>query len=122
MKVSKYLVTGLLFLLILTVGMLLKKAGKPYPIALFTIHKLTALAFAVYTVVNLTGLLKNVHTSGLIWGMLVVAGLCVIALFSTGAILSFEKPATQMIFVIHKAAPALLVLSTALSYYLITKK
>jgi hypothetical protein len=122
MSSSRYYVIGILFALIIITGVVTKGMGRPLNTAVFTVHKLMALAFVVYMVINVIGLLKNAQTNALMWAMIFVSGLLAITLFATGAILSFEKPAAKIIHILHNISPILLVISIGLTYYIDAKK
>lgn len=122
MSNSRYFVSGILFVLIIIMGFVTKGMGRPLNTAVFTVHKLMALAFVVYSVINVIGLLKNSQTNALMWAMIFVSGLLVITLFATGAILSFEKPAAKIIQILHNISPTLLMISIGLTYHIAAKK
>ncbi len=122
MSHSRYLISGILFALIIIMGFVTKSVGRPLNTAVFTVHKLMALAFIIYTVINFIGLLKNSQANALMWVMMSVSGLLAITLFATGAILSFEKPAEKIIHILHNISPILLMISIGLTYYIATKK
>jgi heme A synthase len=103
-------------------GFVTKGMGRPLNTAVFTVHKLIALAFVIYLVINIIGLLKNTPKNAFMWAMVVVSGLLVITQFATGAILSFEKPAAKVIYIIHNISSALLILTIGLTYYIAVKK
>lgn len=122
MSSSRYFVSGILFVLIIVMGFVTKGMGRPLNTTVFTVHKLMALAFVVYTVINIFGLRKNSQINAVMWAMIIVSGLLVIILFATGAMLSFEKPAAKIIHILHDVSPILLAISVGLSYYIAGKK
>lgn len=122
MNSSRYFISGILFVLIIIMGFVTKGMGRPLNTAVFTVHKLMSLAFVVYTVINILGLLKNSQANFLMWTMIFVSGLLTITLFATGAVLSFEKPAAKIIHILHNISPILLAISIGLSYYIAAKK
>jgi heme A synthase len=97
-------------------GFVTKGMRRPLNTAVLAMHKLIALAFAIYTVINVIGLMKNTPANAFIWAMVVVSALTVVALFATGAILSFEKPAAKFIHIIHNISTVLLMISVGLTY------
>jgi hypothetical protein len=103
-------------------GFVMSGMGRPLNSTVFTLHKLIALAFAVYTAINVIGLLKNAQINAVIWALIFVSGLLVITLFATGAILSFEKPAANFVHILHNISPVFLVISIGLMYYIAAKK
>jgi hypothetical protein len=118
MLASKILLPGLLFLFTLGSGFWLSHSGKPLNIVIFTLHKLIALATVVFTVSLIYGLLKNVDPKIAVLTLMVISGLLVIALFVTGALLSTGKPANNLILTIHRIAPYLVGIFTAVMIYL----
>jgi len=75
-------------LLTLAFGFWLSKVGKPYNGILFNVHKLVALGAVIVVAIQVYNLLRGMQTPGLIILLLVLAALCVIALFASGAFLS----------------------------------
>jgi hypothetical protein len=122
MSSSRYFISGILFVLIIIMGFFTKGMGRPLNTTVLTVHKLMALAFVVYMVINIIGLLKNAQIDSLMWAMIFVSGLVAITLFATGAMLSFEKPAAKIIHALHNISTILLVISIVLTYYIAAPK
>jgi hypothetical protein len=118
-SVSRIVVTGLLFLFTLASGVWLSSAGKPYPTGIFTIHKLIALGAVISTVVTINHLRTGVDIQAFVVGVIVVAGVLFLALFVSGALLSIGKPEHVAILTIHRVAPFLAVIATAMTLYLL---
>ncbi|MFQ3640902.1 MAG: hypothetical protein SNJ62_12950 [Chloracidobacterium sp.] len=117
---SKFAFPGVLFVLTLVFGFLLSHASKPYNAVLFNIHKLIALASVALAVVQF---FKTLHApNGLMIALLVVAALCVIALFVSGAMMSAGKLDHALMLNIHRVAPWLLTLCCALALYFLMRK
>ena len=121
MSGSRCFISGTLFVLIIIMGFVTQGMGRPLNAIVFTVHKVMALAFVVYMVTNVIDCLKNAQTNALMWTMIVVSGLLVIALFATGAMLSFEKPAAKAIHILHAILPIPLVISIV-SIYIAAQK
>ena len=117
---SKFLAPAILLLLTLVFGVWVSLSGKPYNAILFNIHKLVALAAVVVTVIQLYRLLKGTPLQILLIVLLVAAGLCVLALFFTGAMLSAGKLDYQVMLTIHRIAIILMVIAMAVTIYLFT--
>jgi hypothetical protein len=117
--VMQFLPAGVLYLLTLAFGLWLGHIGRPYNGILFNFHKLVALGGVVLTVIQVIKVLKTPDTPTLIIGLIVVAGLCVVALFATGAFLSIGKPDIAIIKPIHQAALVLLPVSMGVTVYLL---
>jgi hypothetical protein len=115
---SKFLTPGIIFLLTLVSGLWLSRTGKPLNTAIFTIHKLIALATVIFTGMAIYNLIKNTQIQFLIAALIVVVALCVLALFVSGALLSRDKPLNDNLLTIHKAAPFLVVISIVATLYI----
>lgn len=119
---SKIIVSGLLIALIIVTGIWLTGLGRPLNTALFTVHKLIALGFVVFTSILVINLLKQTPMTPLVMVFITICALSVIALFATGAILSAEKPLSRLLVTIHAAAPVVMVIASAALFYLLTRK
>ena len=108
---SKILLPGIVFILTLAFGFWVSHVGKPYNGLLFNVHKLSALGAVVATVIQLVKLLKSADALALVGVLLVVAALCVIALFASGALMSMDKLDYALILTIHRVAPVVLVIA-----------
>ncbi len=120
--ITKFTIPGILFLLTLAFGVWLSNSGKPYNGVLFNIHKLIALGAVIVTAVQVYPALTNVRVQVLIIALIVVAGLCVVALFTTGALLSLGKPMNGAMLLIHQIAPVLLAVSMSVAVYLLVER
>ena len=108
---SKILLPGIVFILTLAFGFWVSHVGKPYNGLLFNVHKLIALGAVVATVIQLVKLLKSADALALVGVLLVVAALCVIALFASGALMSMDKLDYALMLTIHRVAPVVLVIA-----------
>jgi len=117
---AKFAIPGILFLLTLAFGVWLSLSGKPYNGILFNIHKLIALGAVVVTVIQLYQLLKGtqIQVSPII--LFIVAGLCVVALFFSGAMMSAGKLDYQVMLTIHRIALILITIVMAVTVYVLT--
>jgi hypothetical protein len=116
---AKFVVPGILFILTLGVGFRLSRSGKPYNGLLFNIHKLIALAAVVVTAIQAFKALKIGVTQPVLIGLLVVIGLCAVALFVTGALMSANKATGPATLTIHRIAPLLAALAALGALYLL---
>jgi len=114
-----FIMPGIIFLLTLASGVWLSNSGKPLNTILFTLHKLIALAAVVVTAIQVYGILKNTEIQGLLVALMVLTGVCVLALFATGALMSQAKPVRGILLTIHQVAPFLAVISMAVTIYLL---
>jgi hypothetical protein len=117
--ISKFTLSGILFLLTLVFGFWLSKAGKPYNGLLFNLHKLIALGAVVIVVVQLSKMLKTADSLALLIVLLVVAALSVVAIFASGALLSLSKLDYALTLTIHRIAPVVLTIAVGLMVYLL---
>ncbi|MGB8214789.1 MAG: hypothetical protein WCE68_14630 [Anaerolineales bacterium] len=101
---SKLTTSGILFILTLVFGVWVSLTGKPYNGILFTIHKLIALSAVVVTVIQLYQLLKGTQIQVPPLAFIIAAGLCVLVLFFTGAMMSAVKLDYKIMLIIHRIA------------------
>jgi hypothetical protein len=116
---AKFVIPGVLFILTLAFGFWLSRSGKPYHTLIFNIHKLIALAAVVVTAIQTFNVLKIGETQPLLSVPLIVIGLCAVALFVTGALMSANKSAYSRLLTIHKIAPLPAVLAALGVLYLL---
>ena len=84
---------------------------------LFNVHKLIALGAVVLSGVQVYKILTGLEPWALIIMPITLAGLCVAALFATGAFMSIRKDANDLPRIIHNAALILLVITMAGTIY-----
>lgn len=89
-------------------GIVLASSGKPYSVAIFTVHKLTALGSVVLTSILFYNLFKNTSSSGLCIFIIAITGVSVIALFISGAFMSAGKAAYHSLRIYHIISSTLL--------------
>jgi hypothetical protein len=109
---------GLFFLFIFLSGFWLSRSGKPFNGVILTIHKLIALAAAVFLVITMYRINRTATLSGAAAATVVVTGLFFLGAGITGGLLSIDKPMPAAILTIHQITPFLTVLSTAVTLYL----
>ena len=88
---AKFVIPGVLFILTLIFGFWLSRSGKPYNGLLFNIHKLIALAAVIVTAMQTLSVLKIVEAQPTLIALLILIGLCAVAIFVTGALMSANK-------------------------------
>ena len=120
--IAQFITPGIAFLLTLAFGFWVSHLGKPYNGVLFNIHKLLALGAVVVTIIQLAKMLTTADSMALIIVLLVLAGVCVVALFATGALMSMGKLDYALMLSIHRIAPMVVALAMALVVYLLGKK
>jgi len=116
---AKFVIPGVLFILTLVFGSRLSRSGKPYDGLIFNIHKLIALAAVVVTAIQTFNAPKIGVTQPILIGLLIVLGLCAVALFVTGALMSANKATGRAALTIHKIAPLLAILAAIGTLYLL---
>lgn len=119
---TKFTLPGIALLLTLVFGIWLSSSGKPYNSILFNIHKLIALGAVIVTIIQLAQVLRGADSLALIIALLAVAGLCAIALFASGALMSMEKMDYRLTLTIHQIAPVVMIIAMVLVVYLLGRK
>ena len=114
---TNFILPGVLFLLTLAFGLWLSRAGKPYNGILFNIHKLIALGAVILTVLREMDVWKSGQMEDIVILLICAAGICILALFTSGALMSAKKGDYNFLLAIHKIAPVLLFLAMALAVY-----
>lgn len=95
----------------LILGAAMAPARRRYHVAVFTLHKLTALGGTAAAAVMAIRLIKAGALTGLLPVVSAAGGLSAIALFLSGALMSARKGAYHGIRALHWAASALLILA-----------
>jgi hypothetical protein len=116
--VARFVTPVIVFLLTLASGLWLSRSGKPLKTGSFTLHKLIALAAVVVTALQTYNTLTIPDVAPIIIALIIVIGLCVVALFATGALMSAEKPGYRSLLTIHRIAPLLAVVAGVTVIYL----
>lgn len=116
---SKFITPGIVFLFTLVFGFWLSHSGKPYNGILFNIHKLIALGAVIITTMWVYNAFKDTEPNVLIIILIVIAGVCIVALFASGAFMSVGNLNYQTMKTIHNVAPILMVVAMALTIYLL---
>lgn len=122
MSTSKFILPGILFLLIIVSGFWVARTAKPYNPVSFNVHKLIALADVVLTVIVLVNQIKVSQTQIITFVLLIIAALSVIALFVSGGLMSALKTSSSIWLLIHRVAPFLLAGSTTAAVLFLLKK
>ncbi len=118
---TKIVITGAFFLFIFLFGFVLSRAGKPYPVLLFNIHKLIALGALVYLAVTVYNLSRVAPLSPAMIVLVVFTGLCFVVTIVAGGLLNIDK-SPAFLAVIHRFSPYLTLLSTAAALYLLLSR
>jgi hypothetical protein len=118
--VSTVTIPGLLFLLTLGFGVWLGLSGKPYNGLLLNVHKFIALGAVIVMGIRLYQASQTVAIQAVLIALIVLAILCVVALFTTCAMLSLGKLPYRLMRAIHSLASVLAVIALAATIYLLT--
>ena len=116
---AKFVIPGVLFILTLVFGFWLSRSGKPYNGLIFNIHKLIAMAAVIVAAIRAFNALEIVEVQPILIALLILLGLCAVALFVTGALMSANKPAHHRLLTTHKIAPPLAVIAAIGTLYLL---
>ncbi len=111
---------GLLFLLIFGFGFWLSRSGKPYNVAIFTVHKLIVLGTVAFLGVTIYNVHQATPLSAAQIAWVVAAAVCFVATIVTGGLLSIERPMPAFVLRLHQVIPyATLVASGGILYQLL---
>lgn len=102
---------GIGLLLTLVFGWWLSRLGRPYHGLLFNLHKLLALAVFVLTLLPLIGMLRGTEPGAFVMALLAFAGLGVLMLFVSGALMSAGKLDHALLHMLHRVALVALVVA-----------
>jgi hypothetical protein len=114
---SRFSIPGIVFVLTLVSGVWLSRSGKPLNTGIFTVHKLIALGAVVATAIQTYHALKGGEIQAILSALIVLIGLSVVALFVTGALMSANKPAYNILLFIHKVSAVLALVAGAVTIY-----
>ena len=106
-------------LVIFITGYSLTRGGKPYPSILFNVHKLVALAAVVLFALTVYRASQAAALSAVQWILAAIAGLAFVNLFVTGALLSIDRPAPEIVRTLHHLAPYVAAVASAASLLLL---
>ncbi|MBN1117341.1 MAG: hypothetical protein JXA77_09070 [Bacteroidales bacterium] len=116
---QKFVLTGVLYILILLSGIWLSRTGKPYNSGIFTIHKLFVLGTLIFLGITLFKGFQFSEASSLLKLCLVLSCFLLITVFVTGAVISIvEEPFLPVLWT-HRVVPyiSLIILSVTLVLY-----
>jgi hypothetical protein len=119
---SNFTLPGILFLLTLVFGFWLSHAGKPYNGLLINVHKLIALSVVVLMIIQLSKILKSTDPVALITVLLIVAAVCVVAVFASGGLMSAGVLDYSLMLIIHRVSTPVLMIALALASYFLVKQ
>lgn len=105
------------FLLTVASGLWLSRVGRPLNVFIFTVHKLIALAAVIFTAMQIYSIFTGGDVQSIVIALIVIAGLCVLALFASGAMMSIGLKVYDLLLNIHKASVFLMAASMVLMIY-----
>jgi len=118
--ISTLILCGGLFLFSVMSGVWVSRLGRPLNSGVFTIHKLVALATIAVIGIQFYQLSRTTGLATLLdWIAVIAALLMFLALFATGALLSFDRPVPVVPLRVHQAAPLLALVASAAVFYLL---
>lgn len=116
---SKIIICGTLFLVTLGSGVALSHAGRPLNTAIFTVHKLAALATVIVIGRNMYLLSRSVDMQTFVLIAIAITGVLFLILFVSGAFLSFENSIPQVALRVHQIMPLLALIASSTALYLL---
>ena len=119
---TKLIAAGVLSIFTLLSGVWLSHSGKPYNTAIFTIHKLIAVATAVVIGMSIVHLYKSldIRTFVVFLGI-AISVLFFLSLVVSGGLLSLDI-LPQVALRIHQVVPLLAVAASAMTLYLLVSR
>ena len=113
----KLIGSSLLFVLLFIAGIVLHRAGKPYPSLLFNVHKLSAVAMLVLLAISMVQLYRQTDPGLIFYLTLGFMALAALGLLISGGMLSLDKLHASM-NIIHRWTTGLFLVSYILLIYL----
>ena len=99
---------------------IISQQGRPYNGLLFNVHKLAALGTVVLSGMATYRAVTGMAGQTLVMVSVVVAAICVVALFASGALMSAGKGEYAFVKFIHNVTPILFVISMTCFVYLLS--
>ena len=109
----------LFFICIFLSGFWLSHLGKPYRGLLFNLHKLIALAAVVFLVLIVHRINQVTKLSPVEFTVSLTTGLLFLAAIISGGLVSLDRPTPLALLTLHHLLPYLVVLTTAVTLYLL---
>lgn len=115
----KIISTVVFFILIFLFGFWLSRSSKPYPMILFTFHKLIALGAVIFLAVTVYKIQLVTPLSPIQMTAVLFTAFFMIATVITGGLLSMDQELPAIVHKLHQVLPYLTVFSTAVTLYLV---
>ena len=128
--VSRIVVIGLLFLVVLLSGVWLSRnlrlndprpSGKPLTGADSAVHKLSALAMGIIAGLTIRNLHRSIEFRSIEFTAVIVAGLLFVLTVVSGSLLSLGMARNKGMVALHNVGSVLTVITTAGAIYLLTR-
>ncbi len=111
-------------------GVILSNIGRPYNSAIFSVHKLIAVAVVIVLGVSIYNLYKAGDTRTVYALVFAITGLLFLALIVSGALLSLvdadllslNPSVLQATLTVHQITPLLVLVASAMSFYVLVSK
>lgn len=100
-------------------GFWLGKIGKPYNGILFNIHKLIALGTVIFMSIQFYKILKVIEPHTLLVISIIAVSICVLTLFTSGALLSIGNVKYETAKLMHNIAFTVAIIAAGSSIYLL---
>ena len=118
----KLIISGLSFLVIFGAGFWLHNTGKPYNMALFTLHKLVTIGLIIFLAITVSKMHQVTPLNSVQIVALAITALFFLATIATGGMLSVDKVFPPIVSILHKVLPFVTLVSTSVSFYLLLFK
>ena len=121
MSISPLRIAGIAVLLVIVFifGFWLSRAGKPYPVAAFNIHKLAGVGAAVLLGISFYKAHQLAALSPLQTVAMLAAALLFLATIISGGLMSIDKAMPPFVSRLHLVTPFLTLLSSVVALYLV---
>jgi hypothetical protein len=117
--ISRIVSMSLFFIFIFLSGYWLSRSGKPYPMIIFTLHKLISLGALIFLSAMVYKIYQTTPLPTVQVIVIVVTGICFLIMMITGGLLSIEKSMPAVIHKTHQITPYLTLISVSLTLYLL---
>ncbi len=105
-----------LFVLVLVLGLILHRTGKPYDVALFNAHKFVSLTLVVFSSIVIFSFAKQTDLTFNLYLFISLLVLSVVALFASGALLYLDRM-NKLMLIIHWIATGSFAMSLVFLLY-----
>ena len=116
--VTRVAIAGSLLALAAVSGIVVSRLGRPLSSAGLAVHKLVAAATVVMTVLVVIAIQKSSGIAGTALLMTVLAGVFLLSLFVTGALLSLDRTVSALLLAVHRAASVMAPASAAILFWI----